>query len=424
MDPYCFTAGVLECGSRVYYRHLPECNYVRFGIRVKVGSLQDPARKEGLAHLFEHLVFGGTERYPNDDDIEVLVEELGGSFNANTNIQRTLYFVELPVAHTVTAWDCLEQMVFYPLLSQATLDRERLIIFNEINRAEEKASWRDVKRFFDHMYGSNHAEHCWVLGWPETLERVSLQDVQAFHVQYNVPENCDIVMVGNLTLITPDPVTWLNDRWQHWGTRATRIASELRPGVMSVPSQWRSYYLPIKSPRFEMSGPLHRSDKPDVLLPQEIEGVADIATTLLGGRSSLSLLQKILRKKLGLVYGISSVYHVRTYMGEWEIRTTVNSEADLLQVQEVIDQVLTDPASFSDENIESVKSTILGRYALTDHTPGQLFRYAIGSLTDEDRIVSKSELLQRVVTPTAEEVRQFVAWAFAPSNRITITYLP
>ncbi|VDK25659.1 unnamed protein product [Taenia asiatica] len=91
---------------------------------VNVGYFTDPVEAQGLAHFLEHMVFMGSEKYPRENDFDDYVEHRGGSSNACTDGDYTLFFFDIQRAHFEEALDKFANFFIAPLLSQDCVDRE------------------------------------------------------------------------------------------------------------------------------------------------------------------------------------------------------------------------------------------------------------------------------------------------------------
>ena len=100
-------------------------------LAVRGGGRYESLEESGASHLLEHMLFTGTERWPDEKQLRRFVEERGGSFNGHTHDETVRYRVFLPSRHRVEALEWLEQVVYHPILSQEQLDKEREVVFEE-----------------------------------------------------------------------------------------------------------------------------------------------------------------------------------------------------------------------------------------------------------------------------------------------------
>jgi zinc protease len=165
----------------------------------RVGAKDEPPGRSGFAHLFEHLMFMGTQRVPNGD-FDKIMESGGGSNNASTAFDRTNYFSSGPASLLPTLlWldaDRLEDLG--RTMNQEKLDRQRDVVRNEIRQVVENAPYgkagEDVFRL---MYPDGHPYHHAVYGDHADLEAATVENVQNFFATYYVPNNASLVVAGD-----------------------------------------------------------------------------------------------------------------------------------------------------------------------------------------------------------------------------------
>src|SRR6201996_2481984 len=122
---------VLENGLTVLSEHMPGVRSVAFGAWVRAASLHEPRDKMGVSHLLEHMVFKGTERR-SAREIALSLEALGGSLDAYTSREHTVYQARVLDEHLFEAADVVADIVFRPALKSADLALERKVVVEEI----------------------------------------------------------------------------------------------------------------------------------------------------------------------------------------------------------------------------------------------------------------------------------------------------
>ncbi|MFA5623546.1 MAG: pitrilysin family protein [Bradymonadales bacterium] len=188
---------VLDNGMQVFLlvdRSLP---VVALNMWFDVGSKNERAGRTGFAHLFEHLMFMGTERVP---DIDLLLESGGGSNNASTSNDVTNYY-------TVAPENMLERLLFIEadrlanLASSMTsekLDKQREVVLNERRQMYENQpygkAWLEMPTL---LYPEGHPYAHPVIGSEEDIRAATLEDVLEFFNSYYTPANVSLVLAGD-----------------------------------------------------------------------------------------------------------------------------------------------------------------------------------------------------------------------------------
>jgi len=122
----------LPAGPRVISARLPGSRSVAVAAYVLAGSRLESPAEAGVAHFMEHLTFKGTARYPSSRAISEAVEGVGGSANAATDRESTVYWARVPRREAARAVDVLGELVVRPRLTDADIDHERTVIVEEI----------------------------------------------------------------------------------------------------------------------------------------------------------------------------------------------------------------------------------------------------------------------------------------------------
>ncbi|MEO9661010.1 MAG: pitrilysin family protein [Maribacter dokdonensis] len=164
-----------------------------------VGSKNEKPGKSGFAHLFEHLMFNGSENY-NDDYFQAL-ERIGGTdLNGTTNTDRTNYFQNVPVA-------ALDQVLFLEsdrmghllgAIDQEKLDEQRGVVQNEKRQGENQPYGKQWDLLTKAMYPKGHPYSWTVIGEMEDLNAASLEDVQEWFKSYYGAANAVVAVAGDI----------------------------------------------------------------------------------------------------------------------------------------------------------------------------------------------------------------------------------
>lgn len=164
-----------------------------------VGSKDEQPRRSGFAHLFEHLMFMGTERVPGGD-FDTIMEGGGGWNNATTSEDRTNYFEMGPSSLLPTLlWleaDRLEALGAN--MTQEKLDKQREVVRNERRQSYENRPYGQADlRVQEMMYPQGHPYHIPVIGTHEDLQAATVEEVKNFFATYYVPANTSLVVAGD-----------------------------------------------------------------------------------------------------------------------------------------------------------------------------------------------------------------------------------
>ena len=132
----------LENGMCALLVHDPTAEKAGVGVGVAAGSYHNPSDTEGLAHFLEHMLFLGTEKYPDEGGYADFISKNGGSRNAYTAVTNTIYYFSVKWDKLSEGLDRLAQFFVAPLFTESATDREIHAIDNEFNRAKEAPVWK------------------------------------------------------------------------------------------------------------------------------------------------------------------------------------------------------------------------------------------------------------------------------------------
>lgn len=138
-------------------------------MNVAVGSGDDPGDREGLSHFLEHMLFLGTEKYPDPGEYQQFIKSHGGSHNAFTAFQDTNYFFDIQADHLEAALDRFAQQFSAPLFTAELVDRERRAVHSEFS-SKQKDDGRRVYSVEKAISNPEHAFHQFAVGNLTTLE--------------------------------------------------------------------------------------------------------------------------------------------------------------------------------------------------------------------------------------------------------------
>lgn len=193
----------LENGLKVLLVHTPDSDKAAAAMTVDVGSGDDPKGREGLAHFLEHMLFLGTEPYPNPGEYQAYLSRNGGNFNAFTAHQQTTYFFDIDNSALVGALQRFAPFFISPTFDAAYVEREK----NAVN-AEYRAKYQDdFRRIYSaekQAMNPNHGYAMFATGNLDTLadrENSNVRDdLLEFYQQHYSADKMTLVLSGNYPL--------------------------------------------------------------------------------------------------------------------------------------------------------------------------------------------------------------------------------
>lgn len=178
-----------------------------------VGSGDEVVGKSGFAHLFEHMLFQGSQHVGEDRHFDILSSIGASGVNGSTNPYRTNYYEVVPSNQLETAlWLESDRMAFLlPLLTEASFRNQVDVVRNERRqRYDNQPYGKTLLATFNALYPADHPHKFLTIGRHEDLEGANLEDVVAFFKTWYVPSNATIVIAGDFE---PTAAKALVEKW-------------------------------------------------------------------------------------------------------------------------------------------------------------------------------------------------------------------
>jgi zinc protease len=192
----------LDNGLEIILHQNKDIPVVAVNVWYKVGSSREVEGKTGIAHLFEHMMFQGSENVPKEMHFKY-VQEAGGTLNGSTSFDRTNYYEKLPSNYLELAlWLESDRMgYFLPALTQEKLDNQKDVVFNErLERYDNQPYGLAWELLITNLYNKNHPYSWATIGFAEDIKNYTLSDVTDFFKKYYSPNNASLVVAGNFEI--------------------------------------------------------------------------------------------------------------------------------------------------------------------------------------------------------------------------------
>lgn len=250
-----------------------------------VGSRDESPDSTGLAHLFEHLMFGGSISAP---DFDTPLQQAGGDNNAFTNSDITNYYITIPVDNLETALWLESDRMRGLKLNKRSLEVQRKVVLEEFKETTTNEPYGDVWHHLSALVYREHPYRWTTIGLkPEHIEQVTLPAAQAFYDAYYSPNNCILSIVCNLDNadVLAKVEKWFGD---------------------IAPSQRPERRLPIEPPQSEHRRLVHKGNAPvpALYMAFRMEArtepdfyIADILSDVLSNGDSSRLYLRLLKEQ-------------------------------------------------------------------------------------------------------------------------------
>jgi zinc protease len=324
-----FEEFTLENGLKVIVHEDPTVQIAVLNILYDVGSRDEHPDKTGFAHLFEHLMFGGSINIPNYDEP---LQKVGGENNAFTNTDITNYYLTVPATNLETGfWLESDRMLSLSFDPQA-LEVQRKVVIEEFKQRYLNQPYGDIWLKLRPLTYEVHPYKWATIGKEIShIENATMDDVRTFFFNHYVPNNAILVVAGN---VTTKQVKALSEKWfgpipsQKMKTRVLptepRQTSKRTLTIeANVPASalYKSYHMP---------GRFH-----------EDYYAIDLLSDILSRGQSSRLYQKLVKEK-EIFTSISSFVMGTIDPGLLVVNGRVRNGIDLHEAEKHVDEIMND----------------------------------------------------------------------------------
>lgn len=169
---------------------------VSLNVFVKVGSMYEDERTNGISHFFEHLFFRGTTRRTGEE-FKREIESLGGQTNAKTTKDLTQFYINLPAQYARQGLDILSDALLHVSLRPADVEQERKIVLDEY-RISLESPGSIVQELIYSMVFKDHPYRRPIIGTEKSIKGVTIGDLVDFRRRYYTPGRTTLVIVGDV----------------------------------------------------------------------------------------------------------------------------------------------------------------------------------------------------------------------------------
>jgi len=399
---------VLPNGLTVITEEMQHIRSISIGIWIKTGSRDEDQPVNGISHFVEHMVFKGTESR-SAEDIARQVDSIGGNMDAFTAKECVCFNMKMLDEHLPRALEVLSDLVLHPTFVEQDIVRERGVILEEIKMDEDSPDYL-VHEIFTQNFWKDHPLGRPILGTKDTVKQFDQKLVQAFYRQRFIPGNIVICAAGHL-------------KHQHFVDLAKQYFAPMKP-------QSNGFHSPQPKivPRIIMRNKKALEQVqicvgvPSHPIAHKTRHVSYILNTLLGGGMSSRLFQNI-RERQGLAYAIYSDLNPYRDTGCLSVYAGTSRESAVKVVQSITSEFAKLKTELvAPEELRRAKDQLKGSLMLSLESSTARMSNLARQQMYFDRFYSMDELIQRIESVSAEELKQ-VAEEFFHTDSIAVTVL-
>ena len=293
-----FDRFTLDNGLKVLVHQDTSTPMAVVNVLYNVGSKDENPHKTGFAHLFEHLMFGGSVNIPEYDEP---LQRAGGENNAYTTNDLTNYYCQLPAENIETAFWLESDRMLSLAFSEKSLEVQRKVVCEEFKEHYINKPYGDAWHKMRNLAYTQHPYQWMTIGASlEHVEQATMQEVKDFFFQFYRPNNAILVVTGN---VTTDQVKVLAEKW--FGP--IEAGKPYHRNLPVEPKQEKNKSLDVRAdvPMDMLMMTWHMGGRFDASYH-----ATDLITEVLGGGASARLYEELIKKKQ--IFSSIDCYHFGT----------------------------------------------------------------------------------------------------------------
>lgn len=387
----------LKSGLTVVTQTMPHLESAALGVWIKSGSRNETEDEHGIAHLLEHMAFKGTARR-SAREIAEEIEDVGGEVNAATSTETTSYYARVLKDHVPLAVDILADILTESAFEEDELEREKQVILQEINAANDTPDDVVFDRFSEVAYRGQTLGRP-ILGTPETVVSFTPQQIRTYLGRNYTTDRMFVVAAGAVE--HDEFVRMVEDRF---------AALPTAPNAPPVMEAARYIGGNVREPR----------DLMDAQILLGFEGKAyhardfycsQILANILGGGMSSRLFQEV-REFRGLCYSVYAFHWGFSDTGIFGIHAATGGENLPELVPVIIDELHKSANSIDQKEIERARAQIRAQLLMGQESPAARAGQVARQMMLYGRPISNPEMMERLEGITIERLTDLAGRLF------------
>ena len=288
-----FKRTVLPNGLRVLTIPMPSFESATVMVMVGAGSRYETKKNNGISHFLEHMAFKGTKKRPSAMDISLLIDGMGGEFNAFTGKETTGYYIKSSRAKLETSMDVLSDMLQNSLFNSKEIEKEKGVILEEINYHDDSPTHRIGDVYERLLYGDTPLG-CNIDGEKDVIRQIQRQDFLDYTAGLYSPNNMTLVVAGGIEEDKAVELANKNfDKMKRLDIlrHIKVVENQTKPGILIKEKKTEQIHIAIG---FRTVPSIHKDKYPLYVL-----------AAILGGGMSSRLFHEV-REKRGLAYYVGT----------------------------------------------------------------------------------------------------------------------
>jgi zinc protease len=414
-NPLEFELDTLDNGLKVIYCVDKSAPVVATYLRYSVGSRYEDTTQAGYAHFFEHLMFEATQDIPRAT-IDKYVQEAGGTLNANTSFDRTVFFFKVPSNQIKLALWMESERMRKLLVDTVGVETQRGVVLEELKQTKSNRPYGSMlDKVCENLF--TNTSYAWsVIGHERTIERATIDDFRNFYNSFYQPNNGTLVIVGDIDV--NETKQYVNDYFGIYPKgnvgepppfKLEPMKGEIREQIVDDKAQLPAVFVAYRGPKIGE----------DDFYPMQL------LTSVLASGESSRLYQRLVDKdelaiqssifpltleKAGIIllYGIPNVG-----INPKEMEEVMFDEIEKIVKNGITDEELEKVKNQQEAQFVNDKKDVLGKArSLADYN----------DLYGDPGMINKE--LDKYMSVTKEDIIRVAKKYLETKNRVILTYVP
>jgi predicted Zn-dependent peptidase len=394
----------LDNGIEMIGQYMPSLSSITFGFQLDAAVINEAEEKQGLAHLFEYMLFQGTEQ-KDARALNEAFESLGARKGASTGLETSQVWAQIVNTKFDATLQLINELLLTPTFPKEELEQMRSIVLQEIRRRDDEPMSRIFELVRANFYKGTALGRP-ILGTSESVNGLQRQDLQAFWRARYQPNNTLFAIAGKFDW--DHVVAHMQTLFGDWRGHA-EPSSEQRPEpAASIVLEHQEG----KQEHLALMFPFPKYTDPDYYAAMAVSEV-------LGGNMASRLFVEV-REKRGLVYGINAGLTSNKHIGAMRIYAGTTPEQGRECLKVIVDELRKlEQEGITADELARAKVQLKSENVMRSEGSGARMGAISRSWWYERKVRTIQEVKQAIDEPTQDEVLQ-VLRSFSPLNPLTV----
>lgn len=400
----------LDSGVRIITDRMSHVRSVSIGVWIRVGSSNETIQNNGISHFLEHSLFKGTKKR-SARQIAQSLESLGGSLNASTGKEISLYTAYILDEHYSIAVEVLSDLLQNPRLAKKDIELEKNVVLSEIKHSLEDPEELTIDNFYQNLF-RNHPLGFQIQGTPENIINFNKNDLLRFMREEYTADRIVFAAAGNIEHKR------FVDRVNMYFHHNPRLSSS--SSRFSLSNQFSNRYYKYTVPSVQQA---------HICVGARTFGYNDdrkytmvLLEMIFGGGMSSRLFQNI-REQYGFAYSVYSFLDFMANIGVFGAYMACDARRTETSV-ELLNQEFKKLTNIHKPELELVKAQARGTIILGLESSSRRMRRIGENEIYDNPMISKEELMTKIESITIDDIKSIAKEYLNEANLITIVSTP